>query len=763
MRTFGNKPLSLFLFLILQVQLLRAQLPPLPINQPEQNACGAIVVCADSFVAPRNYIGRGTKDDITTNACSGPLLPAESHSMWLKLKIASSGSLIFTIRPIMRYDDFDFAVYDITGKPCDSVNAMDLIRCNYNTDSFSYMGWTGLTMASPNIIVPEGAVGAQSCKFIDADSGKVYLIQINGDAEFINLILHNPAAYGFTIDFTGSTARFEKGNPPMMDSVEQRCNINSSAIVRLSRTVKCSSIAPDGSDFEMQPNNLIYAVAGVGCNLSDQSYTDKVKVSFTTFIPPGNYTLHARNGSDGNTLIDLCDEPMPLPNQASFWVSDLTPHINVIVCTEQMPYTWNGIPITAPGQNITTFTTMSAAGCDSSTTISLAVVDTIKNTVDLPLCTSKLPFSWNGLTINVLGSNAAVFHTPASGGCDSMVTLNLIPILPSSLTTQVSGCGSVIFDGQTYTTNQAVLDTLFSAYGCDSIYRTINISVHPVITPVTISSDTAGCGFLLFMDKVYTANTVVTDTLLNQHGCDSVYHHYRITVYPNVQPMKVTIQSGGCDTVHFEGVTYDRDTTLVTVFANRIGCDSVVRFVEINIRNLELNLVASPEQPVKGDYLSLYTSSNIPGYSITSWSPPAWFPLQQAREQHFILKQSDTFTITGVSPEGCTDTFKLFIKADSLIPELIMPNAFSPNDDGLNDVFGPNFVNKSGYVVKTFRIFNRWGNLVYQSFNSRKDTWDGSNGNEGKPENPGTYYYQIEIEFINGKKTILKGEVILIR
>jgi adhesin/invasin len=85
--------------------------------------------------------------------------------------------------------------------------------------------------------------------------------------------------------------------------------------------------------------------------------------------------------------------------------------------------------------------------------------------------------------------------------------------------------------------------------------------------------------------------------------------------------------------------------------------------------------------------------------------------------------------------------------------QLIIPNVFTPNGDGFNDVFeisGLDSYNKAEII-----IYNRWGNEVYKS-NSYANDWDGSDLNEG------TYYYVIKLEK-RGKSSVYNGWVLLKR
>lgn len=91
---------------------------------------------------------------------------------------------------------------------------------------------------------------------------------------------------------------------------------------------------------------------------------------------------------------------------------------------------------------------------------------------------------------------------------------------------------------------------------------------------------------------------------------------------------------------------------------------------------------------------------------------------------------------------------------------IYVPNAFSPNNDGLNDVFK---VNKNNdYAISQFEVFDRWGNSIFLS-TSNTPYWDGTY--MGKPSDIGTYFYIVRANCIGGKmdEIVLKGTVSLVR
>lgn len=97
--------------------------------------------------------------------------------------------------------------------------------------------------------------------------------------------------------------------------------------------------------------------------------------------------------------------------------------------------------------------------------------------------------------------------------------------------------------------------------------------------------------------------------------------------------------------------------------------------------------------------------------------------------------------------------------------EIFIPNIFTPhNEDGFNDVFMIFGNNDKIKQINTFRIFDRWGELVYEAnnflANDPSNGWDGFFRNERL--NPGVFIYSAEIEFIDGFTKTYNGDVTLV-
>lgn len=106
------------------------------------------------------------------------------------------------------------------------------------------------------------------------------------------------------------------------------------------------------------------------------------------------------------------------------------------------------------------------------------------------------------------------------------------------------------------------------------------------------------------------------------------------------------------------------------------------------------------------------------------------------------------------SDEGCTfDTSKTITILRS---NYGIPNVFSPNGDGINDLFEPF---GKDIIHVDYRIFNRWGVLVYESENI---PWDGQLKN-GKKASTGTYFYTLDMQFIDSRSVSKSGNILVTR
>lgn len=140
-----------------------------------------------------------------------------------------------------------------------------------------------------------------------------------------------------------------------------------------------------------------------------------------------------------------------------------------------------------------------------------------------------------------------------------------------------------------------------------------------------------------------------------------------------------------------------------------------------------------------------------------SWSPATYLSCTDCATPVMSPKEEITYTVVITDAFGCSDTASIlvFVRDDF---EAHMPNIFSPNGDGVNDFYGP--VDFGSIIRVEFRIFNRWGELVFYT-NQPQQLWDGNY--KSKPAAEGVYVYTIMGTFLNNETFKKKGSFTLVR
>ncbi len=195
----------------------------------------------------------------------------------------------------------------------------------------------------------------------------------------------------------------------------------------------------------------------------------------------------------------------------------------------------------------------------------------------------------------------------------------------------------------------------------------------------------------------------------------------------------------------------------VTTEANN-GCilfDSIFIAVS-NINSASVSATASETIVPAGTDVTLIAQPN--GYSY-SWSPANNLENPNGQETNATVYETTTYTVS-VSDGICTKTASVTVKAFPYTcdePFVFVPNAFTPNGDGENDVL---YIRSLIVDDVLLRIYNRWGELVYES-TSMHEGWDGTY--KGKEMNPDVYDYYLEGHCIDGQEFLIKGNITLIR
>jgi len=157
--------------------------------------------------------------------------------------------------------------------------------------------------------------------------------------------------------------------------------------------------------------------------------------------------------------------------------------------------------------------------------------------------------------------------------------------------------------------------------------------------------------------------------------------------------------------------------------------------------------------------------------AICPGNPPLWLqplaPLQDgdaylwstgAADPGIAVHQPGKFALTITDRYGCAAADTIEVRRSCYID---IPNVFSPNGDGANDYFFPRDLYRNALAAFRMRIFDRWGQPVFETGNASGRGWDGFYN--GQPQPQGVYVYLVEAAFTNGTTEKYQGNVTLIR
>ena len=443
------------------------------------------------------------------------------------------------------------------------------------------------------------------------------------------------------------------------------------------------------------------------------------------------------------------------------------------------PFVWNGNSYTQTGIYIDSSQT--AAGCDSITTIQIAISQSpVFSVNDTLICFGEqvalVPLSnFNNLTYGWLQQNTTL---PVISP-----TLSVSPIQTTSYqVTAVDPFLCSYSDNFTITVAPLPLMNLSANQTTLCAYDTLLLTASgaPNINwsgPVTFNNAFAN----QVLTNPQTGSYQVVGT--TQDGCqDSIA--VVITVNPAPQ-LQITPDQGVCPgfaaTIAVSGatnylwnnpalngtggsVTPNQTTSYSVVGANVFNCLDTASSTVTVYPQPNANFEASP----------LILTNDNPTVSFTSFAQNAATSIwdfgdgttsENSQNEFsytypFVEDQTYTVTLNVESAEGCTDQSQVQIQIKGGIIYYI-PNTFTPDGDALNNLFKPVFT--SGFDPNSFHmtIFNRWGEPVFESYDP-KGGWDGKIDIYDAPE--GTYTYSIDFKTLNTDQIMqVTGHVLLMR
>ncbi len=521
----------------------------------------------------------------------------------------------------------------------------------------------------------------------------------------------------------------QSGCPPLILPVE----LENPPFIMFSFTdivgVSCSNSSCDGSA------TLNITGGAVTGGTFDVQWSTGFTETGVTSSSPGNlcFGFNSVTVTDGNGCVKIDSLPVPGPQPITLDLAAST--IDSVSCNGRSdgsanlvgsggtgPYTfnWPGLGQTGPsvsglaaGSYIVELT--DSRGCEFDTTIVIGQPEVLALAVD-PAGTSDVGCSGlddGQITVTATGGNAGQLSYTWTNGvtADGPVAGGLAPGTYSVTVTDSKGCTAQT----SHTVNEPV-----------PVTATIPTPEEPLCagfqTSITVSAAAGGSG----SDYYFS----VDDGPLLTLGAG-------IPVFAGSHTVKV-FDSKGCSF----------DTTIV------IGEPAAI-LVDLG-EDVQIDL---------GDTIALlpFIQSGLPIDSY-DWTNGGSLSCDNCESPLASPQNTTTYTLEVTDTNGCVGTDAITVRV-SKRRYVFIPDAFSPNSDGINDLFSV-YSGKGVVSIKTMRIFNRWGDLLYETADLEPSAfgaggWDGKF--KGQLLDAGAYIYAIEILFRDNQTLLYKGDVTLIR
>lgn len=415
---------------------------------------------------------------------------------------------------------------------------------------------------------------------------------------------------------------------------------------------------------------------------------------------------------------------------------------------------------------------ISSNGCDSLLQVEVTIKKTKSTSLNLKSCDSA---SVNG--IKYFQSGSFIQKLSTWEGCDSLIKLDLDISKSKVIGLNFAGCDSIILNNTTYRKSGQYIQNLKTVDGCDSVL----IADVSVATSSNNYLSVENCDSINLNGNTYNQSGTYLQKLSNKSGCDS-------NIYITVKILRdeLGVLFAGNDTAICEGDTLTLQASFTSkgnfawrpsigvvnqpnkltskYFSNTLGKDKV--YLEAKglcrswIDSLYITINPSDQINIVGDTMS--DPCNILNFKATGGTNYYWTPSNlviclnpTCSEVKIISQENVKFKVS--SDKTCSiPAYFDFKKYDS---EIYLPNAFSPNDDNINDLFTPIF-NCFQIDFYILTIFDRWGNMIFQS-NDKELGWNGIS--RGMKLDPGVYPYLVQYRIGNSENRVKAGNVTLIK
>lgn len=574
-----------------------------------------------------------------------------------------------------------------------------------NTNTVS--GCNPLTINFTNGTPPTGP-GASSTWYFG--NGQI----INTSASTVAVTYTNPGTYTVSLVVIDPTACNEKDSSITYITVHPDVNVSGTAT-----HVACSdTVLYNGPAITSGTLSTYQWTFGAGGSISTSTVTSPVN----TYSNSGTYTAQ---------VLAVTDKGCRDSAIVSVIVNTLVPTVNSnticqgasggLLAGGGTSYSWS------PSTGLSSTTIANPiANPTVTTTYTVAITNTLSGcskTLTTAVVVNPKPTANFSFTTNPCGGGVNFADNSASGITQWYWNFG------NSQTSTIQNPYQFYNPGGTFSVN-LIAGNIFNCY--DTIVKVITVATPP---PVSVSATQTICagGFVTlsatggFAYQWTPISSLLSPTMPNTIATPSATTQYSVVIS--------TLNSLG-DTCKFM-LTTSVVVTQVSAFP--------------------ISASANPSTILLGQSTVL-TVSATPGANATWYPVGATSPLN-GYAVNATPAHSTTYTVV-VQRGPCTDTAVVFvdvIEDGCFDTDVFIPNTFTPNGDGYNDIM---YARGHKLAEIYFAIYNRWGEMVFET-KDIKTGWDGNY--KGHPADVGVFGYYVKVKCYNGKETFKKGNITLIR
>ena len=294
-----------------------------------QNPTTAFPVCGKT-VFQQNTVPICGGRAIPTPTCNDKITYSDINPFWYKFTCFVSGTLGFILTPINNTDDYDWELFDITGH--------DPMEVYTNSSLIISANWSGALSPTGTSTTASNWYQCATSNYHPNPSPWSAMPSLIAGHNYILLVSNfSQTQVGYNLAFQGGTASIIDPNTPFLTKAHAVCDGND-ILIMLNKKMNCNSVSSDGTDFSISGTipNAIVSATGRGCAFSFD--TDTIDIKLQTPLYPGTYTVTSKTGTDNNSLVDNCDNQLPLGLKQSLVFTTAVPtpmdSLTPIICIQ---------------------------------------------------------------------------------------------------------------------------------------------------------------------------------------------------------------------------------------------------------------------------------------------------------------------------------------------------------------------------------------------------------------------------------------------